>query len=250
MGRKIAGGRHTPIAINRLTGPRADFARATAGIMAGNQQLAGQTITLRPKTLQQAFGLCPDRPFAHKPVQAFCSAVSVAPEFVLTARHGIEAGNRPRAVPLDEILVVFGVQMLPGGKPRLRIAGRDAHAAKEAIERVENGDSEPDWALLRLDRPVRRSPVTLAPESVLVAGLAVVVIGHPSGLPMASAKAATITRLQDRFFFANLDTYSRSRLTGVGRAQQPPGRGARRGSGGRRQPRLVQGREPAAPVPG
>lgn len=206
---QVIYGRDTRIEVNRLAGARAELARATAGLMAGNQQLAGQTITLQPKTLQQAFGLCADQRFAQQPVQAFCSAVLVAPDVVLTAGHCIKAGDSPRGAPLDEILVVFGFQMLPSGKPRLRIAGRDVYAAKELVKRVENGDSQPDWALLRLDRPVvRRNPVPLAPDSTLVAGLPVYVIGHPSGLPMKFAKGATITTLQDRYLFANLDTFS------------------------------------------
>jgi hypothetical protein len=112
---QVIYGRDTRIEVNRLTGPRAELARATAGLMAGNQQLAGQTITLQPKTLQQAFGLCADQRFAQQPVQAFCSAVLVAPDVVLTAGHCIKASDGPRGAPLDETLVVFGFQMLPSG---------------------------------------------------------------------------------------------------------------------------------------
>lgn len=159
--------------------------------------------------MPQAFGLCPDQRFAQQPVQAFSSTALVAQDVVLTEGHCFKAGNNPRGVPLDEILVVFGFQILPSGKPRLRIAGRDVYAATELIKRVETGGSQPDWALLRLDRPVvRRTPVPLAPESILVAGLPVFVIGHPSGLPLKFAKGATITTLQDRYLFANLATFS------------------------------------------
>lgn len=128
--------------------------------MASNQQLAAQTISLQSKTLPQAFALCPCQRFAQQPVQGFCSAVLVAQDVVLTAGHCIKAGNNPRSVPLDQILAVFGFQILPSGKPRLRIAGRDVYAATELIKRVETGGSQPDCALLRLDRPVvRRTPV-------------------------------------------------------------------------------------------
>src|SRR5690606_6853870 len=78
-------------------------------------------------------------------------------------------------------------------------------SCKEIVAREYT--SQQDYALVRLDRPVRNHrPLTLA-QSQSQSGDGVVVIGHPSGLPTKITDNAVVRSQKGAYFVANLDTY-------------------------------------------
>jgi hypothetical protein len=205
---QVVYGRDNRSEVYLLRGTRARLAAATVALIWGDSELAGQEIDLEGPPLGEAFNLCRGQRYATQPSIAFCSGALVAPDVVLTAGHCIRAGAGQSGVPLDEILFVFGYQMINSRTARTRIRGQDVYAARSLIRRVEGGMNRPDYALIRLDREVvGRQPVALAPSNVLQKRLPIFTIGHPSGLPAKVANGARITRVLSRIFFSNLDAF-------------------------------------------
>lgn len=194
--------------VYRLRGTRARLAAATVALIWGDRELSGQEIELDGPTLGEAFNLCRGQRYITQPSIAFCSGALVAPDVVLTAGHCIRTGSSQSGIPLDEILFVFGYQMINSRTARTRIPGTHVYAARSLIRRVESGMNRPDYALIRLDRQVTgRQPLLLAPSNILRERQAIFTIGHPSGLPAKFASGARITRVLSRVFLSNLDTF-------------------------------------------
>jgi hypothetical protein len=88
------------------------------------------------------------------------------------------------------------------------VSNSEIYRGVSLIERQEV-DAGPDWALVRLDRPVLNHRVVRIRRSGRIGdGQAVHVIGHPVGLPTKFAGGAMVrNNSPGAFFVANLDTY-------------------------------------------
>src|SRR5215213_1680006 len=94
----------------------------------------------------------PVEPYLNQPCSAFCSGVLIASDIVATAGHCI--GTPPAGTPpLSEIRFIFGYRMRDEDTAEMIIDNRKIYAGKEIIKRVYNPKG-PDWAIVRLDRPV------------------------------------------------------------------------------------------------
>ena len=66
-----------------------------------------------------------------------------------------------------------------------------------------------DYAVIKLDRvPENRTPLEIRIKGSIKKGTELVVIGHPSGLPLKIADGARVTTKRWNFFYSNLDTYA------------------------------------------
>jgi hypothetical protein len=160
------------------------------------------TSTLRTVDFGTAQNLCAGERFREQPTGAFCSGFLVAPDIIATAGHCVNAGN------VTTVRFVFGFRM------------RDASAAQTVIDNGEiyrgvavvghqlaaNG---PDWALIRIDRPVTNHRVARIRRSGKVGDTQTLhVIGHPAGLPTKFARGAVVRdNAPAAHFVANLDSY-------------------------------------------
>lgn len=187
--------------ILQLDGARTRLAAAMVALTRGDGRLAGQQITINAPTLAQARQLCPGQRFARQPVPAFCAGALVGPDLVLTAGHCVGP------VPLDQMLFVFGFQMLDYySNARTTIPGKDVYAVRRVVKRVQNDQA--DYALIRLDRQVTgRQPIAVARTNTFRAGTPLFVIGYPSGLPAKFADAANVRALGSTQFLSNLGTF-------------------------------------------
>jgi hypothetical protein len=144
---------------------------------------SGDGLSPDDATLGQAAGLCPGERFADQPAAAFCSAVLVDWDLVLTAGHCV------RVLGLDGFAVVFGYAYAAPGA--LSLAGApDVRRPVEIVsEALDPAGASPrlDYAWLRLDRPVafprHPAPVHVRPPA-LAAGDPILFIGSDSGVPM------------------------------------------------------------------
>ncbi|OGR81021.1 MAG: hypothetical protein A2X32_08750 [Elusimicrobia bacterium GWC2_64_44] len=147
--------------------------------------------------------LCKGEAFRDQPIGAFCSGTLVAPDLVMTAGHCIKSNY-----DCSEAKMVFGYAVKSAGANPDRVDPSDVYSCKSLVVRDQD-DSGPDYALIRLDRPVtNREPLPINRAGKVTEGTRLFVIGHPVGLPVKVAGGASVRRVSFLdYFTANLDTY-------------------------------------------
>ncbi len=184
---------------------RARVEQSTAVLMPRDSVSLGDPVSLHAPSLGDQLLLCPGEPYADQPAAAFCTAVLVDWDLVLTAGHCLHA------FPRDTLKFVFGDYY--DSPDHLAITAEDVFdVADVVLERIDRADVEPrlDYAFVRLSRsvgpsrapaPVRGTP--LASDDVLTFA------GSPGGVP---AKIVANGRVVDAGapafarFVANTDT--------------------------------------------
>jgi Trypsin-like peptidase domain len=164
---------------------------------------ADGTFSLATEPYKTEYHLCSGEPFASQSTGCFCSGFLVAADVVATAGHCVKSAS-----DLGGIRFVFGFRMLNASAARTTFQPADVYRGVELLGREELG-SGPDWALVRLDRPVvGRTPLRVRTSGKIRNSQSVFVIGHPSGLPTKYADGAQVRdNTPNAFFVANLDTY-------------------------------------------
>lgn len=160
------------------------------------------TSTLQTKTFGAAQNLCAGERFRDQPVGAFCSGVLVAPDIIATAGHCVNDGNVTNA------RFVFGFRMRDSCTAETVINNTEIYGGASIVGRQQVRDG-PDWALVRIDRPVTNHLIARIRRNGKISDTqALHVIGHPTGLPTKFAGGASVRHNQpNAFFVANLDTY-------------------------------------------
>ena len=152
-------------------------------------------------------GLCAGEPFREQPIGAFCSGSLVGKNLVMTAGHCIKDES-----DCADTKFVFGFGLEAAGSQPSAAQASEVYSCKKIVKRYLNedyGTLGPDYALVELDRPAEgRTPLAVSRGEALKKGDAIVVIGHPSGLPVKIAGGATVRDPSpEGYFVANLDTY-------------------------------------------
>jgi V8-like Glu-specific endopeptidase len=171
---------------------------------AGSVTLDGGVAKLATQNYGQSMGLCKEEPFFEQGTGAFCSGSLVAPDVIMTAGHCVTSAD-----DCANIKFVFGFAVKAKGVETDSVPATEVYGCKELIGRQQVNDGA-DWALVRLDRPVAgHAPLKLDLTGKIAKGDEVLVIGHPSGLPVKIAGGAHVRDASnDGFFVANLDTYA------------------------------------------
>lgn len=143
--------------------------------------------------------LCSDEPFFDQPTAANCSGSLVGEDLIATAGHCVSSSD------CSKYAFVFGFRMANAKTAPESVPASEVYGCKEIVAREYT--SAQDYALVRLDRPVRgHRPLTLQ-TTPAQQGDGLYVIGHPSGLPTKYADGANVRSQQGAYFQANLDTY-------------------------------------------
>lgn len=167
------------------------------------------------RTSEEKFELCEEEPFAKQYTLPICSGFLIAPDTIVTAGHCIEDES-----DCSNYKWVFDFK-----KSSTKIKKTDVFSCKKIFERqlTESRFKLKDYAVIQLDRPVLgRAPLKFRRKKKARVGTKLVVIGHPSGLPMKITDNAKIKILNKQelkkpisslfkrryYFNANLDTYS------------------------------------------
>lgn len=160
------------------------------------------TSTLMTKNFAIERRLCPEEPFQAQPFGAECSGFLVAEDIIATAGHCVNADN------VTNFRFLFGFRMLNASDAQVVINNAEIYRGVQLLGRqyVEDG---PDWALVRIDRPVPNHRIAHCRREGRIPNRQTVhVIGHPCGLPLKLAGGAAVRNNEsDTFFVANLDTY-------------------------------------------
>ncbi|WP_413570662.1 trypsin-like serine peptidase [Bdellovibrio sp. HCB117] len=179
------------------------------------REIADSTVALIPtrdiqnqgnglvKILASSYGssmnLCSDEPFFDQPSAANCSGSLVGEDLIATAGHCISSSDCSRYA------FVFGYKMTDAKTAPETLPEGEVYGCKEIVAREYT--SAQDYALVRLDRPVRGHRVLSLAQSAAQPGDAIYVVGHPSGLPTKVADGAQVRAQQGAYFTSNLDTY-------------------------------------------
>ncbi|MGZ3748915.1 MAG: trypsin-like serine peptidase [Pseudobdellovibrionaceae bacterium] len=178
-----------------------EVADSTAAIIRNSSLTAKSagTTTVKAESFQEFVGLCSTERFASEPSGAFCSAFLVGEDLVATAGHCVDASRCP------QVSFVFTYRMSEQNQAPEEVNSSEIYRCKEVLEREQTGAQ--DYALVRLERPVRGHRVlTLAKSSVNI-GDSLFTVGHPSGIPTKVTDKGIVRSVKPEFFTANLDTY-------------------------------------------
>lgn len=178
------------------------MASSTAAMIAKYQltsQDDNQTFEIKGKIFGEDFGLCKDEPFYSQPNAAMCSGFLVGPDLLATAGHCISDFD------CSSNAFVFNYKMSGPGMNPTSASAADVYACKKVIARELT--RKQDYALVQLDRPVvGHAPLSLS-QTPAKQGDALVMIGHPSGLPTKIAGGASVRKGEEGYFVANTDSY-------------------------------------------
>ncbi len=173
--------------------------------------ISSNYFTFPETSIQDIRNLCEDLPFNDQPAPGDCTGFLVGPKTLVTAGHCMRFAN-----DCEKHKWVFGFK-----------AGVDIfessqiYSCKNIIAQslVTTDYEHSDYAVIELDRAVEgATPLQFRKEGSIAKDTPLLVIGHPSGLPMKASdgavvktqgNAAFLQKLEKRpyFFAANLDTF-------------------------------------------
>lgn len=182
------------------------MARSTVALVHKDKIIAespqGLHINLIP--YGEKYNLCEGEKFYHQGTAPYCSGFLIAPQRIATAGHCV---SRSSACEDLRVIFDFGLygpedlvpEFIPAEKvyrcQRIVSSHRDAFGA--------------DFAVIELDRAVTdRSPLALRPTGRPSPDDPLVLIGHPSGLPVKIAPGAHVREVQEAFMVTNVDAFA------------------------------------------
>ena len=185
----------------QASGTRRMLADSTVAFFKAGQVAADGKLAL--KNYGAELNLCESEAFRDQPMGAFCSGALVAPDLVMTAGHCIKS-----SYDCSGTKMVFGYSVKSAGRNPDRVAPSEVYSCKSIVTRDQQVRG-PDYALIKLDRPVaNHEPLPINRGAAVTEGARLFVIGHPVGLPVKVAGGASVRRVPSPgYFVANLDTY-------------------------------------------
>lgn len=148
--------------------------------------------------------LCSTERFFSQPTVAFCSGSLIGPKTILTAGHCIPDANACRTTRF-----VFDFALTKSESQFDNAFDKSKQIFRCAKLRASHSDDNgADYAIVELDREVPdREPLKLRTGKPPEENEALVVLGHPNGLPTKISDNANIRKVLPEHFIANLDTY-------------------------------------------
>jgi hypothetical protein len=155
---------------------------------------------LQTESFGAKYNLCPGQRFRDQPLVGYGSGFLVAPDVIATAGHCIEGFD------VSSVCALFDFE-LRNNRVELARPSSEVYFVAEVLRIVVESEGA-DYALVRLDRPVRGvEPLPVRAHDVVL-GEPVYVVGHPVGLPKKVAQGAKVMDVSPKaHFLANLDTF-------------------------------------------
>lgn len=151
------------------------------------------------KTLEKRMNVCADQPFSDQPSLGNCTGFLLGEDILVTAGHCIDESD------CQSTKWVFDFYNETTFFPE-----ENVYRCQEILERKNTLPlfRHIDYAVVLLDREVEgRDPLEFRRSGRPKRGTPLVIIGHPSGLPMKAADNAQVRRHRPNFFYANVDSF-------------------------------------------
>ena len=175
-----------------------NLSKSVAGrLKKSNVTSTNTSVVLPSDTLQDSMNVCTSERFATQKSSVECTGFLVGKDILVTAGHCMDS-----QADCEQNSWIFG--FVDGVS---EIKNEDVFNCKEIISQ-EKADN--DFAVIRLDREVvGREPLKFRKEGNIAATDKLVVIGHPSGLPLKIDDNGSVRDPSDSkvYFVAELDTY-------------------------------------------
>lgn len=181
-----------------------ELSKSTAAMISGTnlKSRRGGETEISGRTLEDR-GICAQERFSKQISAANCSGFLVAPNILVTAGHCIKSESDCKSYKW-----VFDYKVDHADQGTVNVPTSSVYSCKKIIGRKLDNFSKDDYAVIELDRKATdRNPLKFRRSGKISKGTALVVIGHPTGMPTKIADGANVRSLQSKFFVANLDTY-------------------------------------------
>lgn len=175
-----------------------EFARSVA-MQIDNRKIS-EDGNLISETLGVRNNLCTGERFINQKAAGSCSGFLVGPKTLVTAGHCITSQR-----DCDSYSWGFGVT-----RDSSNVEPSNRFSCVSITEQVLDQASGLDYAIIELDREVSgRSALKFRASGEVKQGAPLVVIGHPSGLPMKVSDGANVrSSSEETYFTANLDSFA------------------------------------------
>jgi V8-like Glu-specific endopeptidase len=159
-------------------------------------------------TLEEKIGLCSTEAFAQQPAAASCSGFLVSKDTLVTAGHCFALTAGTPVQTCEDFAWVFDFNLkTEKANPKRNIFAQNVYRCKEVVTVQFN--KQLDFSIIKLDRPVEgRAPLAFKNRGTITPSTPLVVMGHPSGLPLKITDGGRVTKNQDKNKFStSLDTF-------------------------------------------
>ncbi len=180
-----------------------ELARSVALVISNKSyQKKNNIIDLNFESFKSKFKVCEQERFSRQTSFGYCTSFLVGKDLLLTAGHCFDLKNTCRSTSF-----LFDYKINKDGIVDKEVNKDKIYHCKKIISIENSGDL--DHALIKLDRVVKdRVPLLLSDMKQVEKGEQVLVIGHPSGLPLKIADGAQVrTSKNQKYFKSNLDTF-------------------------------------------
>ena len=156
--------------------------------------------TINARSLKDNLNMCVSEKFITRPSLSACTGFLVAPDILATAGHCFQS-----AEDCASKKIVFDVDSKNQSKNGYIVLSKNVYKCKEFI--TSTLSDEQDFALVRLDRSSRRTPLKLS-KNVISSSSSIFMIGHPLGLPLVFTKDSEVSDNSGASIFkTNLDSF-------------------------------------------
>lgn len=206
---KVVYGEDNRLDVYEVTNPLyLKLAKSTAGMVSNHAIKKSSNGTFyfpRKVSLERGMNICPNERFANQPLLANCSGFLIGEDILVSAGHCFKGQAEGSC---DDYSWIFGLGMQSENKINLNhIPQKNVYRCKRIINATL--DRQQDFAVIQLDRKVEgREPLKYRTKGRVATNTELVVIGHPSMLPLKIADAGTILRNKGPYKFStSLDTF-------------------------------------------
>jgi V8-like Glu-specific endopeptidase len=159
------------------------------------------------RSMEKSMNVCSTEAFARQPIVSECSGFLVGPDTLVTAGHCYSMINTPVENCRDNFWVFDYSMKSASSNPTRNIPAKNVYRCKQVI--TSQFTKKLDFTIIKLDRVVEgRAPLKYKTRGTITPTTPLVVIGHPSGLPLKISDAGRVVKNKDKNRFSTtLDTF-------------------------------------------
>jgi len=191
--------------------PQKLLSKSVAGLVPINRFAKGRKTNFfdiaTTRTLEDSQNVCPSEKFSEQITAPFCTGFLVAPDVMVTAGHCYLQNSTAEERCKNSVWVFDYAQSSRSSNPTKEIPLQNIYTCEKVLAARYAGVN--DYAIIKLSRKVTgRTPLRFRSNGKVSSSASVMVIGHPSGLPMKVSDRAKITfNTNTETFSTNLDTF-------------------------------------------